>query len=281
MPRPLRRLGGPFAAAVLGLAVAPLVADAVLVAPHALFIDDRERSGEIFLVNPSDEAEEVTLEFQFGYPATDSTGEVGLTLIAEPPAGAPSAAAWLRAFPRRVRLAPGQRQRVRVLATPPADLPDGEYWSRLIVTSRAAQAPLALTGDSSVQAGITFELRTITSVAYRKGELTTGVRLDAFRASATADTLEAWVHLAREGVAAYLGSVAFDLRDRSGRSVQRWDTPIAVYYEQHRRFALPLDSVAPGSYELRLRVSTARQDIGEEHVLPADPIERALPVEIR
>jgi hypothetical protein len=54
-----------------------------------------------------------------------------------------------------------------------------------------------------------------------------------------------------------------------------------VYYEQHRRFALPLDSVAPGSYELRLRVSTARQDIGEEHVLPADAIERVLPVEIR
>jgi P pilus assembly chaperone PapD len=151
-------------AALVALMLAPLVADAVLVAPHALFIDDRDRSGEVFLVNASDSPEEVTLEFQFGYPATDSAGEVGLTLIPQPDPSEPSAAAWLRAFPRRVRLEPGQRQRVRVVASPPAGLPDGEYWSRLIVTSRAARPPLAAGGDSAVQAGITFELRTITSV---------------------------------------------------------------------------------------------------------------------
>jgi hypothetical protein len=268
-------------AAVAALMLAPLVADAVLVAPHALFIDDRDRSGEVFLVNSSDTPEEISLEFQFGYPTTDSSGEVGLTLIPDPDPAQPSAAGWLRAFPRRVRLEPGQRQRVRVLASPPAGLPVGEYWSRLIVTSRAARPPLAAGGDSAVQAGITFELRTITSVTYRKGALTTGVRLDGFRAAVLGDTLEAWVRLAREGTAAYLGSVRFQLQDVSGRRVAEWDTPIAVYTEQHRRFALPLDSVAPGAYRLHLRVSTARQDIGAEHVLPADPIERVLEVEVR
>jgi hypothetical protein len=87
--------------------------------------------------------------------------------------------------------------------------------------------------------------------------------------------------LAREGTAAYLGSVRLELRETSGRAVDQWETPIAVYTEQHRRFALPLDSVAPGTYRLHLRVSTARQDIGAEHVLPADPIERVLEVEVR
>jgi hypothetical protein len=89
------------------------------------------------------------------------------------------------------------------------------------------------------------------------------------------------VDLTREGTAAYLGSVRFELRERSGRVVANWLTPIAVYYEQHRRFALPLDSVAPGAYQLHLLVSTAREDIGAEHVLPAEPIERTLPVEVR
>lgn len=269
------------ALALTALAVAPVVADAVLVAPHALFIDDRERSGEVFLVNPGERAEEVTLDFQFGYPATDSLGEVGLTLVPAPGPDQPSAAAWLRAFPRRVRLEPGQRQRVRVLASPPAGLADGEYWSRMIVTSRAAQPAVSVTGDSAVQAGITFELRTITSVTYRKGPLTTGVRLDGFRAAATPDTIAAWVDLTREGTAAYLGSVRFELLDRGDRRVGDWQTPIAVYYQQHRRFALPLEGVPPGAYRLRLLVSTARQDIGAEHVLPADPVERVLDLELR
>ena len=135
--------------------------------------------------------------------------------------------------------------------------------------------------DSAVQAGITFELRTITSVTYRKGRLTTGVRLDDFRAADRGDSLEAWVHLVREGTAAYLGSVRFELREPSGRAVLDWETPVGVYTEQRRRFALPLDSVAPGAYRLRLLVSTARQDIGAEHVLPAEPIERVLEVEVR
>ncbi|HET7040151.1 MAG TPA: hypothetical protein VFH97_09695 [Gemmatimonadales bacterium] len=274
------RLARTALAALAALTLAPLVADAVLVAPHALFIDDRERSGDVFLVNSSDTPEEVSLEFRFGYPTTDSAGDVRLTLIPEPDSTQPSAARWLRAFPRRVRLEPGQRQRVRVQATPPAGLPDGEYWSRLIVTSRAARPPLAVGGDSAVQAGITFELRTITSVTYRKGALSTGIRLDEFRAAAAGDTLEAWLRLVREGTAAYLGSVRLELRDSAGRAVDDLETPIAVYTEQHRRFALPLDAVAPGRYTLRLLVSTARQDIGAEHVLPADPIARTLEVEV-
>jgi len=277
----VRRLLPPLLA-TLALALWPVVADAVLVAPHALFINAREPSGEVFLVNPSDATEEVTLEFQFGYPATDSLGEVGLALIPEPAPDQPSAAAWLRAFPRRVRLEPGQRQRVRILATPPAGLPDGEYWSRLIVTSRSARPPVSVSGDSAVQAGITFELRTITSVTFRQGPLTTGVRLDGFRTALRPDTLEAWVDLTREGTAAYLGSVRFELREPSGRAVKTWQTPIAIYYQQHRRFALPLDSVTPGPYQLHLLVSTAREDIGAEHVLPAEPIERLLAaVEVR
>lgn len=78
------------------------------------------------------------------------------------------------AFPRRVRIEPGDRQVVRLLATPPADLPDGEYWTRLIVSSHGAAIPLA-TGDTAVRAGVTLEIRIVTSVIYRKGELGTEI----------------------------------------------------------------------------------------------------------
>lgn len=258
------------------MALWPVVADAVLVAPHALFLGDRARSGQIYLVNQGNAPEEVIIALRFGYPETDSAGQMRIRLMDEPEPGMPSAAAWLRAFPRRVRVEAGQRQAVRLQASPPADLPDGEYWSRLIVTSQA-EAPTARGGDSAVRAGITFALRTITSVTYRKGAVRTGVRLDSLSTRGYADSLETWIGLAREGNAAFLGSLRFELRDSTDRVVREWGTtPIAVYYDLVRRFDLPVDSIPPGSYRLFALVSTARQDIASRYVLPAAPAERSV-----
>lgn len=262
------------------LVLVPLVLDAVLVAPHALFISHPARAGEVYLVNRSASSEEVTVELRYGYPATDSAGEV---MIAWPEAGPDDrrASGWLRAFPRQVRVEPGQRQLVRILASPPADLPDGEYWSRMIVTSRAVQPQVAVTGDSAVQAGLTLELRTITSVSYRKGQVRTGVRLDDLRVTAEGDTLVAWVALAREGNAAYLGQVHFQMRDTTERTIAEWRTPIAVYHSMNRRFAMAVDTLPPGTYRVQFDLTTDREDIPLDVVLPADSIRRSVGVEVR
>jgi hypothetical protein len=268
----------------VALAAWPIIADAVTVAPHALFLGDRNRVGEVVLVNQSGTAEEIELDFQFGYPRSDSAGNVHVTLIENPEPGAPSAAGWLRAFPRRLRLEPGQRQTVRVQATPPDDLANGEYWSRMIVTSTQEQAPtLAQQADSiGVRAGLKFVLRTITSVTYRKGAVETRIRLDSLRADAANDSVIAWVGLTRAGSGAFLGSVGFTLLDADGAVVQDWDpTPVAAYYTLLRRYALKLDSLPAGTYQLRARVSTARQDIAAVHVLPTDPVEAGVRVDVR
>lgn len=276
----IRRLRVP-SLVLLFTMVAPVLADAILVSPHALFIRHEQGTGEMYLINQGDEAEEVDIEFQFGYPATDSLGGIGIRLLPNPPADAPSAAEWIRAFPRRARVEPGQRQRVRIRATPPADLPDGEYWSRIIVTSREAQQPVTVASDTTVRAGVTLELRTITSLAYRKGTVHTDVSLDEFRAAVDGDSLEVWVGLTRGGNAAFLGSVLLELLDNGGAVVRSWPTPVAVYYAVRRRFAFDLRDIPHGSYRVRLLVSTARGDIDQRYVLPADPIERLADVELR
>lgn len=275
----MTRLSTRFLAAVAAVALWPLVADAVLVAPHALFLGDRNRTGEIYLVNQGTLPEEVTIALQFGYPETDSAGSMRIRLMDDPPPDEPSAAAWLRAFPRRVRVEPGQRQVVRIQAAPPAGLPDGEYWSRLIVTSQQSQPPTALANDSAVQAGVTFALRTITSVTYRKGAVATGVTMDSLSSRLDGDSLETWIGLTRHGNAAFLGTLRFELRDSTDAVVREWGTtPIAVYYRLLRRFEFPRDDLPAGSYRLVALVSTARQDIAPQYVLPADPVERSVAV---
>jgi hypothetical protein len=251
-------------------------AQAIVLAPHALFIDHHTRSGILYVQNPGDDVEEVSIALEYGYPASDSAGGVYIELIPDPPANAPSAAGWVRALPQRIRVLPGARQAVRLLAQPPAELPDGEYWSRIIVTSHAAQAPVPVSEDAAVRVGLTLEMRTITSLIYRKGQVSTGVALDDFAVESAGDTLVAAVRVSRRGSGAYLGKVEFVLTDAQGKEVGGWEQAIAVYFDLYRRYSLPTKGLAPGPYSLAVRLSTERSDIAQAQLLPAEAVERTI-----
>ena len=124
------------------LAISPAVASAVTVSPNALFIDSRTRSGVLTLYNPGTTAEEIEITFAFGYPRSDLAGAISVALADSAPAGEPSVLGFVRAFPRRLRLEPGQRQTVRILMQPPAGLPEGEYWGRVLIRSRGGRPPV-------------------------------------------------------------------------------------------------------------------------------------------
>jgi hypothetical protein len=258
---------------VAGVAAAllvPAVIQAVWVSPTAVFMDDTARNAQITIGNASEEAEEVTIELRFGYLDTDSLGTPFIRLMDDPGPEYPSAAGWIGLFPQRVRLEPGERRVVRLFARPPADLPEGEYWSRLIVTSHRAASPVAA-ADTLLHAGVNLEIRLVTSVSFRKGALTTGVGLGDLTASADADSLVVRVGMDRTGNAAYLGTGHFALVDSTATVVREWSTPLAVYYPINRRFVFPLEGLAPGSYLLRVRAEAVRSDVEEGRVLPAAP----------
>lgn len=251
---------------------AAALAQAIVVAPHHVFIDHRTRSGVLYLYNPGDRPEEVSVALVFGYPASDSAGNVSVRLIESPPPEEPSAAGWMRAFPRRTVVAPGQRQAVRLLAQPPAGLPDGEYWTRVIVSSRPAEAPVTPL-DTGVRVGLTLEVRTVVPVTYRKGSVNTGVEVTGIETAAEGDSLGVRVGMRRLGSAAYLGTLRLALRDSLGAVRVESEQHVAVYHELIRRAALPVGDLPAGTYHLHLRIDTRRSDLDPRNVLPAQPVE--------
>jgi hypothetical protein len=258
----------------------PAMAESIGVAPHALFMSDDNRVAEVTLFNSTSAPEEVELDFQYGFPVADSTGRMVIALMPNPGPEDPSAAAWLRAFPRRVRVEPGQRQTVRVQATPPDDLAPGEFWSRMIITSRAA-SPRGVPVDSAVAATLNIQFRTIISVNYRNQDVNTAVTLDSLWAQVTPDTVKAWVDVGRGGNAAFLGSAVLTLESSNG-TVERQSAryQVAVYRPLRRWFALPLEGLAPGEYTLRIALSTERVDLNPDNVLPAPGVERSVRISI-
>ncbi|HYT04710.1 MAG TPA: hypothetical protein VEM13_07495 [Gemmatimonadales bacterium] len=266
-------------AGVLFAAAPPLAAQGVLVAPHAVFIDHRVRSGSVLLYNPGTEPVEVTISTLFGYPVTDSAGRILLRTVDRPDSAVPSAAAWIQAFPRRLTVAPLERQTIRLLVTPPPTIPDGEYWARLVVAARGGAVPAAGVADTSaIKIGLTLEVRTIIAVNYRKGALRTGVRLSRLQARVMGDSVEVRARLERQGNAAYVGTMHGALVDSAGKVHGEFSSPIGVYYTLEPRVTAPVGALLPGRYRLRLQVTTQREDLAPEVVLPAPPVRDSLDV---
>lgn len=271
------------ALALLLLAVpVPGAAQGVLIAPHAVFIDHRTRSGWVQLYNPGTEATEVSIEALFGYPVTDSIGQLELRMVEHPDSTLPSAVAWIQAFPRRAVIGPLARQTIRLLITPPAGIGDGEYWARLAITAKAGAVPVVSTDTTQgITVGLNLEVRTIIPLLYRKGAVTTGLAVSGLRAAVDGDSLVVRARLARLGTAAYLGTVRGTLVNQGGVASGAFESPISVYYDLDPRFTIASAGLAPGRYRLRFEVVSERSDLAAEQTLRAAAVRDSIEVRIR
>lgn len=257
-----------------------VAAQGVMIAPTAVFIDHASRSGSVLLYNPNSEPAEVTISVIFGYPATDSAGNIYLRTDSAD-AALPSAAGWLQPFPRRLTVMPLERQTVRLLARPPAGLPDGEYWARLVIAAKGGQVPVGGIPDTAqIQVGLSLEVRSLIGVYYRKGTPTTGVRIAGLRAALLADTLEVRAELSRLGTAAFLGTARGELVDSAGAVRAEFRSPIAAYYTIVPRFTTFAGILPPGRYRLRLTVEPGREDVDARHRLPSPTVSDSVEVRV-
>jgi hypothetical protein len=279
----------------LSLVAFSLFAQGVMVAPHAVFIDYRVRSSSVLLYNPGTQTVEVAISTIFGYPKTDSTGRITLdTLLAD---SSVSALGWIQAFPRRLTVGPKERQTVRLLARPPVNLPDGEYWLRLVIAAQAGRVPITGVADTTaIQVGLTLEVRTIIGVNYRNGVVSTGVVLSNVRAQIAGDSLVTRAKLERRGNAAFIGTVRETLVDSTGAVrpqvidngrggdslVNTYQSPVGVYGSMEPRLATRVTApgLPHGRYWLRYEVVAERDDLDPTVVLKAPAVRDSVAVVI-
>ena len=180
-------------------------------------------------------------------------------------------------------LGPKERQTVRLLARPPADLADGEYWARVVVSAKGGTVPVSGLADSSgVSVGLSLEVRTVLPLQYRKGRVSTGVQLNEVAATVEHDSLALRPHLTRIGNGAYLGTLRAVLRDSTGRTLASLSSPLAVYYDMAPRLTAPLPAAGlrPGVYQVQVEASAEREDIAPELVLASPPARSSLVVRL-
>ncbi len=259
------------ALAALLLAFGARPAAAVSVSPIAVYLDQNTRTATLTLYNSGALPEEVEIGFAFGYPVSDSAGNVSVPLADTAGPGEPSAVSWMRAFPRRLTLEPGQRQVVRVMAEPPAGLADGEYWARVLVRSRGGQPPIEQT-QGAVTLQLNVETVVVAAASFRKGTVSTGVAVAEPRTIRAPQGVFLQVDLSRQGNAAYLGRVRAELLAPDGSVLAEATDELAVYHRLRRRFLLPFAGTPGPGYRVRYTFETVRPDLPPGGVVRAENV---------
>lgn len=242
----------------------------VLVAPTSVILSENDRTGRLTVQNPSDSPKEVSIHFGFGIPQSDSLGKVKLRLQDTTKVDHPrSAMNWIKAFPRRVVLAPGATQVVRFVANPPKDLPDGEYWARIVVRSQDSQAQLPDAGDlEAITTRLNMVMQTAIVLKYRTGNLIARLGIIDTEVKRSDSLVAVLIDIENQGNVSYVGVLRCNLFDANNVEIAARRINIAIYDDIKRRVELP---VGISDYRQPFHVDIVIENEGRKDV-PADEL---------
>ncbi len=243
----------------------------VAISPTSAFLDNKQRFETILIMNNSDDAQEVKLDFKFAYPKADAAGDIELIYDDDEQEKLHSATGWFRGFPKNFVLSPGARQVVRITAKTPRNIEPGMYWSRLITTSSAVSPEVGATDQSGISAQITMQFNQVTSIFYRSGELSTGVHPTNLRAVIEDQIAKVFVDYTKSGNSPFLGSMFAEVFDTSGKSVLQKRMFVSIYYDGLRRLNLNIGDLAAGTYDVTVTISSGRSDIPAKQIVTTEP----------
>jgi P pilus assembly chaperone PapD len=254
----------------------------VLVAPTSVILSERKKTGRLTIQNPSDKPKEVTIGFSFGIPVSDSLGNIELNLSDSAVTDDRSALGWIRAFPRKVILEPGASQIIRFVARPPKDLPNGEYWCRVMVKSQAGETSIPVPDDTTkITTKLNMIMQTAIVLKYRTGNLVSKLEVTNSRVHREDSTVFAYISMANRGNVSYIGVLNTRLVDADGKELSRRKIDLAVYRELTRRMELPVtgtDFKSPLKVEVTIS-NEGRSDVPPEEMVVGNVIDYIAQVE--
>jgi hypothetical protein len=243
----------------------------ISVAPPALFMNSNNRFGTFIVENKTGEPQEVSIKFRFGYPTSDSIGNLSMQYEDTISEAQYSLDAWIKGFPRKFVLMPGAQQIVRLTTQPPADLKDGMYWSRIITSAQPQTKRIdTVRGGITTQINIVFEQ--ITTVLYGKGKLNADLDItDPFIVEDSASIRLVWKTI-KKGNAPYFGTAEVKLFNENGSEVDEIVETLGIYATMYKKASFDRNKLKPGKYIAQIKLMTERDDIATENIIQLPPI---------
>lgn len=242
----------------------------VTIAPTSLFFDNKSRFETVVIMNSSDQAQEIKMNWQFGYPKTDASGNIVMVYDDSLTEAKYSAADWIHGFPKRFVLQAGSRQTIRVTVRAPRNLEPGTYWSRMVVESSPLSPPVGESTTDGVKAQINFSFRQITSVFFKNGDVHSGVDITNVSSEVEEGKLSVLADYTKKGNSPFLGTMRTKITDVLGEVVKDQFVYVSLYFDGKLKMDIDVQDLPMGSYDIEVNLIGQRADIPDSDTIPSD-----------
>lgn len=227
--------------------LAAQIVNAPSISPHRVILGPRERSAELLIINEG----KMPTSYRISFIEMDMDLDGHLK---ERPKkqGEICASDLVRFSPRQVSLEPGAMQVIRIQARKPADLPEGEYRSHMIIKPLPlAQKPSAVDPAQDPKA-LSITIQTIMNVAVpvfvRQGDTHAEVNLAELRLEPSGkpeDPPILAMRLVRTGNQSTSGKVAVFFKPKEGKEIPAGEAKTYGIYREldSRSIRIPLERI--------------------------------------
>ena len=245
----------------------------VAIYPPAVFIDAKNRSGSMTVLNQGEEPKEIEVNAKFGYMAYDSLGNVYPLYDDSVAAESHSVIPYLTIFPKKFVLQPKKDQTVKFLIKNTGKIPDGMYYTRLATTSKDVQKQIDTTGlGDKVRIGLSFKFIFMTVLFFEKGALNTKVDITSLTTGTDSSNVRLYFSFVRDGNSPFLGTAKLKITDSNGDEVEYKEEKIPIYFSATRAFPISKEKLKPGKYKAEMTLTNEQADIPDEMRVPFETV---------
>ena len=248
---------------LIGVASAQKLNAQVVIYPTRIYINHPSHFGTYYVLNKSPKRQEVTISTKFGYPASDSLGNLHMNYTDSSAAQSYSANSWVRIFPKKFILNPGQRQVVKLLVSPTGKTRDQVYWTRLITKVRPVGNSLD-TAKSATNMHIIFVVNYVTTILYQNGNILSDPVITNISHSTDSSGVRLYAGIKRTGNTPFIGKIRFRVTDKTGKIIVSEINPIEVYFNMVKPFRIPRNRLKPGEYKADVSLLAGKEDLAQK-----------------
>lgn len=251
----------------------------ISIAPTSVFMDDNGIAS-LYITNPSEITQEISVSFVFGYPGSDDLGNLVMVYgdsIKDKQYGLGDR---LRAFPRTFILAPQQQQTIRLQLRPDRSLLAGTYFTRVKVTSNNQTPDVGQAVETEVATQINFKFDQVIAAFYKNGQTNTGLEIGNVTTSINEGKVRAIAEFTTTGNSPFLGSIIASIKDANEKTVSKKEEIVAMYFNGKKGVDVDIQDLPAGEYQLELRFETNRADIPSTDLVQSSPISKRVLIRI-